>query len=294
MPRRKQKEGESMKRKVSAGCCSQGRIQWVIWALASLLAPSLAPAAQVDTVSIFSNAMGKAAPAVVVLPERYRASVQSFPVVYLLHGWSGSYRDWPTKTNLNLLADHYDFIIVCPDGGYAGWYVDSPLRKDSQYETYIAKEVPDYIDSHYRTIADSTGRFLCGLSMGGHGAFTLLAKYPNRFAGAGCMSGAMALTSGARRAGLADVLGEYEQAARLWEENSALFLCTRLVGRHKAILLDCGVDDFLLDTNRQLHQRMLELKIEHDYIERPGAHTWSYWTNALEYHLLFFRKHLGK
>jgi len=66
------------------------------------------------------------------------------------------------------------------------------------------------------------------------------------------------------------------------------------VGRHKAILLDCGVDDFLLDTNRQLHQRMLELKIEHDYIERPGAHTWSYWTNALEYHLLFFRKHLGK
>lgn len=262
------------------------------WALASL--SMRVDAAQVDTVAIFSPAMAKAAQAVVVLPERYLTSQERFPVVYLLHGWSGSYRDWPTKADLKPLADRYEFILVCPDGGYASWYVDSPLRKDSQYETYIAKEVVDYVDAHYRTTADSTGRFLCGLSMGGHGAFTLLAKYPERFAGAGCLSGAMTLTPAARRAGLADVLGEYEQAPRLWEENSATFLCTRLAGRNKAIFLDCGIDDFLLDTNRQLHSRMVELKIPHDYTERPGGHTWAYWSNALEYHLLFFRKNLQR
>ncbi|HQE95205.1 MAG TPA: esterase family protein, partial [Candidatus Marinimicrobia bacterium] len=39
-----------------------------------------------------------------------------------------------------------------------------------------------------------------------------------------------------------------------------------------------------------LHKKLLDLKIPHVYIERPGAHTWDYWTNALEYHLLFFKK----
>lgn len=258
-----------------------------------LLVSSLFPA-QLDTLEVPSKAMAKSLKAVIVLPGRYQNTKKSYPVVYLLHGWSGSYRDWPTNMNLKPLSDRYGFIIVCPDGGYAGWYLDSPLKKDSQYETYIAQEVVDYIDNNYRTIADANGRFLCGLSMGGHGAFTLLAKYPERFAGAGCMSGAMAFSSGDRRAGLADILGDYKTNQKLWEENSALFLSKRLTNQQKAILIDCGVDDFLHEANVQLHQKLLDLKIDHDYFERPGAHTWEYWTNALEYHLLFFKKNLKK
>jgi putative tributyrin esterase len=261
--------------------------------LGLLLVSSLFPA-QLDTLEVPSQAISKTFKAVVVLPGRYHKSKKSYPVVYLLHGWSGSYRDWSTNTNLKPLADRYGFIIVCPDGGYAGWYLDSPLKKDSQYETYIAKEVVDFIDHNYRTIADSRGRFLCGLSMGGHGAFTLLAKYPERFAGAGCMSGAMTFSSGDRRAGLADLLGDYETNQKKWAENSALFLSDRLVGLNKAILIDCGVDDFLHEANVELHKKLLDLKIDHDYIERPGAHTWDYWTNALEYHLLFFKKNFKK
>jgi len=251
-------------------------------------------AAQLDTLIVPSAAMSKKPKAVVVLPEQYLKSQSRFPVVYLLHGWSGSYRDWPTKIDLKPLADKYGFIIVCPDGGYAGWYINSPLIKDSQYETYIAKEVVAFVDKNFRTIADSTGRYLCGLSMGGHGAFTLLAKYPEQYAGAGSMSGAMAMTGGERRAGLADILGDYETNQQRWGENSALILADRLVGRNKAILIDCGVDDFLYQTNVLLHKKMLDLKIPHDYIERPGAHTWGYWTNALEYHLLFFRKNFNR
>jgi len=247
-------------------------------------------AAQLDTLAISSPAMQKNPKAVVVLPDQYQQTASRYPVVYLLHGWSGSYRDWPAKIDLKPLADKYGFIIVCPDGGYAGWYVNSPIRKDSQYETYIAQEVVAFIDKNYRTVADSTGRFLCGLSMGGHGAFTLLAKYPQQYAGAGSMSGAMAMSSGDRRAGLADILGDYETNRPLWEGNSALFLADRLTGRGKAILIDCGVDDFLYQTNVALHKKLFDLKIPHDYFERPGAHSWGYWTNALEYHLLFFSK----
>jgi enterochelin esterase-like enzyme len=56
------------------------------------------------------------------------------------------------------------------------------------------------------------------------------------------------------------------------------------------IFIDCGVDDFLLGGNRELHQRLLYNGTPHDYIERPGGHSWDYWQNALPYHLLFFDK----
>ena len=50
------------------------------------------------------------------------------------------------------------------------------------------------------------------------------------------------------------------------------------------------MDDFLIESNRELHRRLVVEKVPHEYIERPGAHTWPYWGNALAYHLLFFQK----
>ena len=54
------------------------------------------------------------------------------------------------------------------------------------------------------------------------------------------------------------------------------------------LIIDCGVDDFFIDVNRELHQKMLALKIDHDYIERPGKHNIDYWENSLKFQLLFF------
>jgi enterochelin esterase-like enzyme len=56
------------------------------------------------------------------------------------------------------------------------------------------------------------------------------------------------------------------------------------------LIFDCGVDDFLIDTNRELHQQLLANQTPHHYIERSGAHTWEYWENALPYQVLFFYK----
>jgi len=145
--------------------------------------------ASLDTVIIKSKATRSQPKAVVVVPDSYNQTKNQFPVLYLLHGWSGSFQDWSKHMDLRPLSDRYQIIIVCPDGGYAGWYIDSPLKKDSQYETYISEEVVRYIDKHYQTIADTDGRFICGLSMGGHGAISLLAKHPDRYAAAGSMSG---------------------------------------------------------------------------------------------------------
>ena len=57
-----------------------------------------------------------------------------------------------------------------------------------------------------------------------------------------------------------------------------------------SVIIDCGVDDFLIEPNRELHRRLVYNKAPHDYTERPGGHDWEYWQNSLPYHVLFFYK----
>jgi enterochelin esterase-like enzyme len=46
--------------------------------------------------------------------------------------------------------------------------------------------------------------------------------------------------------------------------------------------------------NRNLHKRLLECKIDHDFITRPGGHTGTYWNNSIDYHILFFCKFFSR
>ena len=84
-------------------------------------------------------------------------------------------------------------------------------------------------------------------------------------------------------------LGDYAQNKAVWDKHTVINLVAGLKTTQH-IVFECGVDDFLIGVNRALHQAMLDAKIAHDYSERPGAHTWQYWTNALDYQMLFFSK----
>lgn len=73
-----------------------------------------ASAAQIDTVAVFSAKMQREIPALVVVPD---AGVgRRMPVLYLLHGFGGSYTTWQNITDLRPLADACGMIVVCPDG----------------------------------------------------------------------------------------------------------------------------------------------------------------------------------
>src|SRR5688572_16978022 len=124
-------------------------------------------AAHVDTVGIYSKAMKKEFKCVVIRPEKEN---NALPVVYLLHGYGGDYSNWiKFVPQLKTYADQYDILIVCPDGGHNSWYFDSPLMPQIKFETYISKEVPEFIDKNYPTVKSRKGRAITGLSMGGHG-----------------------------------------------------------------------------------------------------------------------------
>lgn len=256
-----------------------------------------AQAAKVDTLEIKSAAMNTNLRAGVVVPDSYKKQKKTaYPVLYLLHGYSGDFRDWltkvPDKTVLTNLADQYQMIIVTPDGGFSSWYLDSPLDKASQYETFITKELVQEVQTKYRTLTAREGRFISGLSMGGHGALYLSARHPDLYLAAASMSGALDIASiqGDLVKSMETLLGPKAQNYEKFAQNAVVNMVPQLKASPVKILFDCGVDDFLIESNRELHRRLVVEKVPHEYIERPGAHTWPYWGNALPYHMLFFQK----
>jgi S-formylglutathione hydrolase FrmB len=255
---------------------------------------------QVDTIEVYSNVMKKSLKAAIVKPKGYEHRESAYPTVYLLHGGSGSFSDWHLKTTSeNLLinmANQYQVIIVTPGVGPSSYYYDSPLMDSVKYETYIIKELIPYIDQLYNTLNRREARAITGLSMGGHGSMMLSAKHPELFIAAGSMSGVMNIDTDLwkvneefrklRKEGQKAMLGDIEYQAP-FSEFTAVGLVDQMKNNGITLLFDCGVDDFLLNTNRQIHQLLLENGTPHEYTERPGAHTWEYWTEALPFHMLF-------
>ncbi len=264
------------------------KYQKLILLLIVFLVSKTINAASVDTISIYSSAMHKASKCVVVIPDTYGNNTKRFPVVYLLHGYSGNYSDWIKKVPpIKTYADEFQLIIVCPDGDYNSWYFDSPVDSSIRYETYISFEVPHYIDSAYHTINAKSSRAIAGLSMGGQGSLSLAWKHPDTFGAAGSMSGVQDLVPWKNHYELTKVLGGTLNNDNFYK-NSVVNMIKKIPSQIPAIIFDCGVDDPFIETNRQLHAQLLLLKIPHDYTERNGAHTWQYWSNAIGYQMMFF------
>lgn len=254
-----------------------------------------ADAATVDTVTIYSEAMHKSKKCVVIKPDSYKKRSNQYPTVYLLHGYAGDFSNWIIRVpQLKKHADDLQLLIVCPDGGYSSWYFDSPIDTSMKYETYIGKEVPEYIDAHYRTIKNRNARAITGLSMGGHGAFFLAFHNSGTFGACGSMSGGMNLYSSGNKYDIAKRIGDTIEHAANWKNYSIINFVENKPKDSLAIIFDCGVDDPFFADNKQLHEKMVKLKIAHDYIERPGHHNWEYWANSVQYQLVFFKNHFDK
>ena len=245
----------------------------------------------VDTIDVMSTKMGRVIRNTVVLPAQYsqkKNPTRFFPVVYLLHGAQGSYRDWPKKADLRSLATQYAVIIVCPDG-QDSWYFDSPIDPNFQFETYVTKELRSYIETHYRTINHPKYRAITGLSMGGHGALWLAWRHPEIYGSCGSMEGGVDIYSDPNRWKVNERLGDFESNKEVWREHSVISLVPTLEPGQN-IVIDAGKNDIFINDNNALHALLDEYGIPHDYTVRPGKHSWSFWVNALDYQMLFFFK----
>jgi len=252
-------------------------------------------AGTVDTINVPSAAMHRNIRCVVIKPKNYSYYTDYYPVVYLLHGWSANYAQWLTVApQLKSAVDEFPMLIVCPDGGYDSWFLDSPVDSSIRYETFLARELTFYIDQHYKTMADASKRAISGLSMGGHGAMYLAIKHPDIFGAVGSMSGGLDLRPFPDSWGISKDLGTKTEHPDNWDKYSVVNLLPLLKNGQLWIQFDCGVGDFFLDVNRQAHQKLVELKIDHDYTEMPGEHNAEYWKNAVDFQLFYFKRFFAK
>jgi S-formylglutathione hydrolase FrmB len=221
----------------------------------------------------------------VLLPRSYENGGR-FPVLYLLHGIYGDYKNWDTRTGLENYAKDLHIIIVMPDADDS-WYTNSATVAADKFEDYIAKDLIAEIDEKYRTIHDGHRRAIAGLSMGGYGAVKLGVKYPDLFAFAGSLSGAFNAPNNLDtlrpdfRTKLLEVFGGEGGHTRP-QNDIFLLLNTRHQAPYPYFYLACGTADFFLDTNRSLTQQLSSRNLAYEYHETPGGHTWEYWDQALQ------------
>lgn len=242
-----------------------------------------------------SKILGKEKKLAVILPRDYTEE-KRYPVLYLLHSANGNYLTWhKVDAKLYELSREYELIIVTPDLD-TSWLVDSPVKPESQYESYFIKELVPFIDTNYSTINSYRGRGLAGMSMGGHGAIVLASKYPELFGVASSMSGVLDLRLLPNTAGKKDVLGEVYQNPEAWNNNSAVFLADKIktARRRPRIMFDVGLSDYVYDTNLAYHTTLKKLSIDHIFKVFPGTHDWGYWVSRLPDHLEYHRENLKK
>ncbi len=245
-------------------------------------------AADVDTVAVPSKGMNINSKTVIITPDNYRQGTR-YPVLYLLHGYSGNYSDWVKAVpGVKQLSDDYGMIIVCPDGAYGSWYFDSPVDSAFAYETYVAKELVEWVDANYKTIPAREGRAITGLSMGGHGGLYLAFRHQDVFGAAGSMSGGVDIRPFPNNWDIAKRLGKQSDYPERWEQNTVIGMLHLLTPNSLKFIIDCGSEDFFYDVNVRLHEELLYRNIPHDFISRPGVHDWKYWSNAVKYQALFF------
>ena len=246
-------------------------------------------AAELDTIVLTSNAMHKSIKSIIIRPNTYALNKERYSVLYLLHGAGGDYTHWvANEPQIQAYADTYNMIIVCPDGGFTSWYFDSPVDATFKYETYISEELVPAIDRRYRTIPNKDNRAIAGYSMGGHGAFYLAFKHQDIWGAAGSISGGLDIRQFSDGWDLPERLGSYETHSKNWEENTVINMIHLLKTTKLKLIFDCGTDDFFYDVNKRMHEKLAKNKVAHHYIERPGAHSWEYWSASIKYQVLFF------
>ncbi len=251
----------------------------------------------VAKMTFFSRARNKATGYFAYLPKAMEKG-EVFPVLYLLHGaWDG-YTAWQEHADAELrtLAARHRIIIVTPDGDEFGWYVDSPVKKGNEIETFFMKELIPHVEANFPTAPDRRG--VAGLSMGGHGAMVLAMRNPGVFLSASSMSGILDITKHPEQWHIKDVLGPYEgENRRVWAEHSAFGLASAYPGRLNAISLLASVslgDQWALPDNRAFHSLLKELGAKHEYHEEEGGHDWAFWTSELPRHVVFHAEVLNR
>ena len=223
-------------------------------ALALLVCAAVNASAQARTVRLPSATPGAERIFAVLLPANYAESEQRYPVLYLFHGGGQDHTAFMARTGFPALARQHEMIVVMPAADRN--YTSQSSEAQARYHEFVASELVDYVDSHYRTIASQQGRAIGGISMGGRIAIMTALQHPARFGLVGAFSPA--------------VRQDADEAVQKAEGSVTYFY------------VSCGTRDSLLAANREFVAQLKQHHIAHDFKEiQGGEHAWNVWDPEL-------------
>jgi len=223
--------------------------------------------------------------------------MENIPIVVLLHGVYGSHWSWAYGAGVHLTTARLieegkiqPMVLAMPSDGLWGDGSAYMPTKWANYEKWIVEDVPHAVWEVIPQTSKDSPQFIAGLSMGGFGALRLGAKYGTQYSG---ISGHSSITE------IKYMKIFIEEDMKSWDDlllpdydQKVLLACMIHQRTLPPLRFDCGMDDKLIEPNRELHDMLLKINIDHVYEEFPGAHTWSYWEEHIEKSLIFFNQQL--
>jgi S-formylglutathione hydrolase FrmB len=263
-------------------------MMYVLFVVTLTTAPSRA--ATVEDLDVRSDKMGRGIPITVITPDAYSQSADArYPVVYALHGAGGDNVSFAGSDRaLRALADRYQVVVVCPDGGLTSWWLDSPIDPTYQYETFVAKELVAFMDQRFRTLATRDKRAIAGGSMGGHGACYIGIRNKAVFGAVGNIFGGVDLRPFPDNWDIKLRIGSKQEQPENWERFSVVNNLGGLKDGELAIISMVGSSDFFLQVNRDFNALLQKRGIQHYYIEAKGAHDVPFQNEAFGVMFRFF------
>ena len=254
----------------------------------------LLPVAHAQSVAVIdsfpSASLGRVMHIAVLRPVPYDSAHQ-YPVLYLLHGFSGSYLDWSTRTHIADDIHAWPLLVVMPDAGNS-WYVNSQTDSAARFEDYLVQDVQQYVRSHYAV--DTTRQAIAGLSMGGYGAVVLGLRHPDQYRFVGSLSGAIDIVrqlDTMDKASWAKSIGPSVRAAfgendPDFRDDHDPFILSWSSGSDAPpyLYLVAGIQDgfpTFLPAHRAFTDLLRAEKIEYEYHETPGRHNWAFWDREI-------------
>ena len=240
----------------------------------------------------------------VYLPPDYESSSRSYPVLYLLHGYTDDHTGWVQFGEVLHIADQTiksgeatSMIIVMPDAdtGLPGY--TNAISGKWNYEDFFFKELMPHVEERFRIKKEKRFRAIAGLSMGGVGTFLYALHRPDLFSSAAPLSawmGPQNLEEMNDFANRENMKFDENKLESFLEKNNPLRLVEKMDTKELNSVrwyIDCGDDDFLYEGNSLMRIKMRDKKVTHEFRIRDGGHTWTYWRTSLPKVIAFISDH---
>lgn len=245
-------------------------------------------------VHFFSETLGMRCTMNVLLPQRplrdaRTGKAPACRTLYLLHGYSDDHTAWQRWTSIERYAEPYNLTVVMP-AVHLSFYTD--MAHGGAYWQFISQEVPAVARQLFPLSAAREDTFVAGLSMGGYGAFKLALTYPERFAAAASLSGALDVRETVRAHGRHEDLAWLKQMQNIFGDLSKvagsehdLFVLAEKTAASQVkprLYQCCGTEDFLYPDNVRFRDHVRTLALDLTFEEGPGDHNWAYWDAMIQ------------